>query len=108
MGNQSFRYVVGAVKLESAPPETFLYVNSDHLRMKCGSVRAGITRALRFLMDLLQQWDPDVSQINDHMDYPKDKEAALLKLDDIILVTTDEEYLDQEVGTKQGCSEKIA
>ncbi|XP_037518298.1 uncharacterized protein LOC119395079 [Rhipicephalus sanguineus] len=41
------------------------------------------------------------------MDYLKDKETALSQLDDVILATTDEENLDQEVGTAQEYNEKI-
>ncbi|KAH7981610.1 hypothetical protein HPB52_000214 [Rhipicephalus sanguineus] len=58
---------------------------------------AGVTRALTLLTDLLQQPDPDASQISGHMDYLKHKETALSQLDDVILATTDEENLDQEV-----------
>lgn len=42
-------------------------------------------------MDLLQQPDADVSQVNGHVDYLAEKEAALLRLDDIFLVATEEE-----------------
>ncbi|KAH7951282.1 hypothetical protein HPB52_007243 [Rhipicephalus sanguineus] len=81
--------------------------NPDQLRKKRGALRAGVTRALTLLTDLLQQRDPDASQISGHMDYLKDKETALSQLDDVILATTDEENLDQEVGTAQEYNEKI-
>ncbi|KAH7957802.1 hypothetical protein HPB52_022684 [Rhipicephalus sanguineus] len=81
--------------------------NSDQLRTKRGAIRAGVTRALTLLTDLLQQPDPDASQISGHMDYLKAKETALSQLDDVILATTDEENLDQEVGTVQEYNEKI-
>ncbi|XP_037521503.1 uncharacterized protein LOC119398758 [Rhipicephalus sanguineus] len=81
--------------------------NPDQLRKKRGALRAGVTRALTLLTDLLQQPDPDASQISGHMDYLKDKETALSHLDDVILETTDEENLDQEVGTAQEYNEKI-
>ncbi|KAH7940220.1 hypothetical protein HPB52_022497 [Rhipicephalus sanguineus] len=41
------------------------------------------------------------------MDYLKDKEAALSMLDDVILATTGEEKLDQEVETAHDDNEKI-
>ncbi|KAH7968857.1 hypothetical protein HPB52_011954 [Rhipicephalus sanguineus] len=81
--------------------------NSEQLRKKRGALRAGVTRALTLLTDLLQQPDPDASQISGHMDYLKDKETALSQLDDVVLATTDEENLDQEVGTAQEYNEKI-
>ncbi|KAH7969696.1 hypothetical protein HPB52_021578 [Rhipicephalus sanguineus] len=80
---------------------------SDQLRKKRGAISAGVTRALTLLTDLLQQPDPDASQISGHMDYLKDKETALSQLHDVILATTDEENLDQEVGTAQEYNEKI-
>ncbi|KAH8020641.1 hypothetical protein HPB51_002590 [Rhipicephalus microplus] len=97
-------------KPRTAPRETSFHVtvlaNSD-LRKKCGSIRSGVTRALALLTGLLQQPYPDVSQINGHMDSLKDKEAVLSKLNDMILVTTDEEILDHEVGRAQKYNEKI-
>ncbi|KAH7963247.1 hypothetical protein HPB52_020256 [Rhipicephalus sanguineus] len=81
--------------------------NSDQLRKKRGAIRAGVTRALTLLTDLLQQPDPDASQISGHMDYLKDREKALSQLDDVILATTDEQNLDQEVGMAQEYNENI-
>ncbi|KAH8018554.1 hypothetical protein HPB51_008883 [Rhipicephalus microplus] len=81
--------------------------NSDHLQKQRGSIRSLVTRALTLLTDLLQQPNPDASQINVHMGYLKDNEAVLSNLDDIILVTTDQEILDHEVGTAQEYNEKI-
>ncbi|XP_037505817.1 uncharacterized protein LOC119382165 [Rhipicephalus sanguineus] len=81
--------------------------NSDQLRKKRGAIRAGVTRALTLLTDLLQQPDPDASQISGHMDYLKDREKALSQLDGVILATTDEQNLDQEVGTAQEYNENI-
>ncbi|KAH7951106.1 hypothetical protein HPB52_004737 [Rhipicephalus sanguineus] len=81
--------------------------NSEQLRKKLGALRAGVTRALALLTNLLQQPDPDASQISGHMDYLKNKETALSQLDDVVLATTDEENLDQEVGTAQEYNERI-
>ncbi|KAH7987782.1 hypothetical protein HPB52_025508 [Rhipicephalus sanguineus] len=37
--------------------------NSEQLRKKRGALRAGVTRALTQLTDLLQQTDPDLSEV---------------------------------------------
>ncbi|KAH7948229.1 hypothetical protein HPB52_019598 [Rhipicephalus sanguineus] len=63
--------------------------NSEQLRKKRGALRAGVTRALTLLTDLLQQPDPDASQISGHMDYLKDKETALLEQLNPGLATSD-------------------
>ncbi|KAH7943819.1 hypothetical protein HPB52_011837 [Rhipicephalus sanguineus] len=80
--------------------------NSDQLRKKRGAIRAGVTRALTLLTDLLQQQDPDASQISGHMDYLKDREEALSQLDDVILATTDEQNLDQGSRNVAGIQRK--
>ncbi|KAH8032892.1 hypothetical protein HPB51_003468 [Rhipicephalus microplus] len=81
--------------------------NSDHFRKKRGFIRSGVPRAFALLTNLLQQQDSDASQINGHIDYLKDKEAVLSKLDDIILLNIDEEILDHEVGTAQEYNKKV-
>ncbi|KAH8023333.1 hypothetical protein HPB51_012102 [Rhipicephalus microplus] len=43
------------------------------------------------------QMTTEEAKINSHMNYPKDKEPALPKLDDINFVTIDEEIIDHEV-----------
>ncbi|XP_075741915.1 uncharacterized protein LOC142793690 [Rhipicephalus microplus] len=80
---------------------------ADHLRKKRSLIRAGVTRAIAMLSDLLQQPDPDASQITGHMDFLKDKEAALSRLDEVILASTDAENLDHEVETADEYNEKI-
>ncbi|KAH8025016.1 hypothetical protein HPB51_002912 [Rhipicephalus microplus] len=111
LGKESFRYIVGAVKAGTASRETSLHVtampNSDHLRKKRGLIRSGVTRALTLLTNLLQQPDSDASHISGHIVYLKDKEAVLSMLNNIILVTTNEDILDQEVGTVPEYSETI-
>ncbi|KAH7943590.1 hypothetical protein HPB52_009381 [Rhipicephalus sanguineus] len=82
--------------------------NSDQLRKKRGALRAGVTRALTQLTDLLQQTDPDLSEVSVQVDYLKDRESALSTLDDAILALTDEENLDREVETAQDYSDKIS
>ncbi|KAH7946890.1 hypothetical protein HPB52_005664 [Rhipicephalus sanguineus] len=82
--------------------------NSEQLRKKRGALRAGVTRALTQLTDLLQQTDPDLSEVSVQVDYLKDRESALSTLDDAILALTDEENLDREVETAQDYSEKIS
>lgn len=59
------------------------------------------------LSDLLQQLNPDASQITGHMGFLKDKEAALSRLDEVILASTDEENLDHEVETADEYNAKI-
>nr|XP_037283850.1 uncharacterized protein LOC119176595 [Rhipicephalus microplus] len=78
---------------------------TDHFRKKRGSTRTGVTREL--LSDLLQQPDSDASQINSHMDFLKDKEAALSRLDDVILVATNKEDMNHEVEAASKYNEKI-
>ncbi|KAH8040834.1 hypothetical protein HPB51_013004 [Rhipicephalus microplus] len=56
-------------------------VNSDQFHRKRGALRAGIMRALTQLSDLLQQMDPDLSEVQVHL---KGKELALSRLDDAI------------------------
>ncbi|KAH7935337.1 hypothetical protein HPB52_006417 [Rhipicephalus sanguineus] len=82
--------------------------NSDQLRKKRGALRAGVTRALTQLTDLLQQTDPDLSEVSVQVDYLKDRESALSTLDDAMLALTDEENLDREVETAQDYSDKIS
>ncbi|KAH7947313.1 hypothetical protein HPB52_010048 [Rhipicephalus sanguineus] len=82
-------------------------VNSDQLRKKRAALRAGLTIALTHLKDLLQQPNPDAFQINVHMDCLKDKEAALTRLDDVVLATTDEGNIDEEVETAHEYNETI-
>ncbi|XP_037525616.1 uncharacterized protein LOC119402539 [Rhipicephalus sanguineus] len=82
--------------------------NSEQLRKKRGALRAGVTPALTQLTDLLQQTDPDHSEVSVQVDYLKDRESALSTLDDAILALTDEENLDREVETAQDYSDKIS
>ncbi|KAH8025355.1 hypothetical protein HPB51_007501 [Rhipicephalus microplus] len=80
---------------------------ADHLRKKRGLIRAGVTRALAMLPDLLQQPNPDAFQITGHMDFLKDTEARLSRLDEVILASTNEENLDPEVKTADEYNGKI-
>ncbi|KAH7955314.1 hypothetical protein HPB52_000274 [Rhipicephalus sanguineus] len=59
--------------------------NSEQLRNKHGVLRAGVTRALTKLTDLLHQTDPDLSEVSVQVDYLKDRDSALSTLDDAIL-----------------------
>ncbi|KAH7983790.1 hypothetical protein HPB52_014359 [Rhipicephalus sanguineus] len=82
--------------------------NSDQLRKKRGALRTAVTRALTQLTDLLQQTDPNVSEVSVQLDYLKDRESALSRLDDAILAVTEEDDLDREVETAQDYSDKIS
>ncbi|KAH8041178.1 hypothetical protein HPB51_013838 [Rhipicephalus microplus] len=87
-GGAGYFVTFGARNPGSAPSDTSLNVTimatADHFRKKRGSIRTGVARALALLSDLLQQPDPDASRINGHVDFLKDKEAALSRLDDVI------------------------
>nr|XP_037284225.1 uncharacterized protein LOC119176996 [Rhipicephalus microplus] len=76
-------------------------------RKKRGLNRTGVTRVLALLTDLLRQQDHDASQVNGHINYLVYKEAIQSKLDGVILVTTDGEIIDHEIGTVQEYNEKI-
>ncbi|KAH8018991.1 hypothetical protein HPB51_015196 [Rhipicephalus microplus] len=82
--------------------------NSDQLRRKRGALRAGVMRALTQLTDLLQQTNSYLSEVHVHLDYLKDKELALSRLDDAILSLTGEDDVDREVETAQDYSDKIS
>ncbi|KAH7962143.1 hypothetical protein HPB52_014645 [Rhipicephalus sanguineus] len=82
--------------------------NSDQLRKKRSALRTGVTRALTQLTDLLQQTDPNISEVSVQLDYLKDRESTLSRLDDAILAVTEEDDLDREVETTQDYSDKIS
>ncbi|KAH7934972.1 hypothetical protein HPB52_024587 [Rhipicephalus sanguineus] len=82
--------------------------NSEQLRRKRGALRAGVTRALTQLTHLLQQTDPDLSEVSVQLDYLKDRESALSTVDDAILAFTDEENLRRKVETAQEYSDKVS
>lgn len=83
-------------------------VNLDQLRRKRGVLSAGVTRALTQLTDLLQRADPDLSEVHVHLDYLKDKEPALSRLDDAIIPLTGEDDVDCEDETVQDYSDNIS
>ncbi|KAH8021355.1 hypothetical protein HPB51_015502 [Rhipicephalus microplus] len=58
--------------------------------------------------DLLQQTAPALSELHVHLDYLKDMELALSRLDDAILPLTGEDDVDREVKTAQNYSDKIS
>ncbi|KAH8041770.1 hypothetical protein HPB51_017892 [Rhipicephalus microplus] len=101
----------GARNPGSIPSETSLNVtitaNAYHLWKKRSSIRAGVTRALALLSGLLQRLDSDAYQINGHMNFLKDKEAALSRLEDVFLTATDAEDLDHEVEAANKYNKKI-
>ncbi|XP_037526429.1 uncharacterized protein LOC119403574 [Rhipicephalus sanguineus] len=81
--------------------------NSDQLSKERGAPGTGVTRPLTQLTDLLQQMDPDLSEVSVELNYLKDKRSTLSRLDDAIVAVTDQDKLGHDVETAQDYSEKI-